>query len=147
MHSDVPVSRRCSVCSADKPLGEFHRRNDGYQRWCRQCRKTYDAAYHGGRREIRKAQKRARIARLVDWMRDLKKRPCADCGGLFHPAAMAFDHLPDLPKRLDVASLIRQGSIGLARAEMAKCEVVCANCHAVRTFVRREQARSVDPAA
>lgn len=135
------------MCSAIKPVSEFHRRENGYQRWCKQCRKTYDAAYHGGRREIRKAQKRVRIAQLVDWMRDLKKRPCADCGGLFHPAAMAFDHLPGMPKRLDIASLVRKGCVGLARTEIAKCEVVCANCHAVRTFLRREQARSVASAA
>ena len=25
--------------------------------------------------------------------------------------------------------------------EMAKCEIVCANCHAIRTFRRREEAR------
>jgi hypothetical protein len=86
------------------------------------------------------AQKRVRIARLVDWMRAEKSRPCTDCGGRFHPAAMTFDHLPGSDKRLDVANLIRRGSIGLARIE-AKCEVVCANCHAVRTFVRREQTR------
>ena len=122
--SDMPGMRGCSMCSAVKPVSEFHRRKDGYQRWCKQCRKTYDAVYHGGRREIRKAQKRLRIAQLVDWMRDLKKRPCADCGGRFHPAAMAFDHLPGMPKRLDIASLVRKGCIGLARMEIAKCEVV-----------------------
>jgi hypothetical protein len=74
-------------------------------------------------------------------MRGLKARPCADCGGRFHPAAMAFDHLPGSSKRLEIANLVRRGSIGLARVEIAKCEIVCANCHAIRTFLRREQAR------
>jgi hypothetical protein len=100
----------------------------------------YDTAYHARTREHRMAQKRARIADLVSWMRQLKSRPCADCGGLFHPAAMAFDHLPGTTKRLDISSLVRRGSIGLARAEIEKCELVCANCHAVRTFDRRAKA-------
>jgi hypothetical protein len=102
----------------------------------------YDAAYHQERRAVRMTQKRARIATLVAWMRELKSKPCADCGGCFHPAAMTFDHLPGSGKAADVADLVRRGSIGLARLEVAKCEVVCANCHAMRTFLRREQARS-----
>lgn len=147
MHTDLSAMRHCSMCEAIKPVSAFHRRGNGYQRWCKQCRKAYDAAYHGGRREIRMAQKRVRIAQLVAWMRALKDRPCADCGGRFHPAAMAFDHLPGMPKRLDIATLVLKGSVGLARTEIAKCEVVCANCHAVRTFDRREQVRSLAPAA
>jgi hypothetical protein len=55
---------------------------------------------------------------------------------------MAFDHLPGSSKRLEIANLVRRGSIGVARSEIAKCEVVCANCHAVRTFLRREQAQA-----
>jgi hypothetical protein len=85
MFLDMPRIRRCSMCSAVKPVSEFHRRMNGYQRWCKQCRKTYDPAYHGGRRESRKAQKRVRIAQLVDWMRDLKKRPCATAADCFIP--------------------------------------------------------------
>lgn len=134
-------TRRCGLCFASKPLTEFHRRGDRYQSWCKSCRKTYDAGYHAGRRELRMTQKRERIARLIEWMRQAKSKPCADCGGRFHPAAMQFDHLPGILKRLDVATLVRRGSIGLARAEIAKCEIVCANCHAMRTFMRRERAR------
>jgi len=74
-------------------------------------------------------------------MRDLKNKPCADCGGQFHPAAMTFDHLPGTTKRADVATLVIRSSISVARAEIAKCELVCANCHAIRTYERREQRR------
>jgi hypothetical protein len=74
-------------------------------------------------------------------MRELKSNPCVDCGGRFHPAAMAFDHLPGASKHLEIANLVRRGSIGLARLELQKCELVCANCHAVRTFNRRQPIR------
>lgn len=140
------VSRRCTLCGVLKPLAEFHRRGTGYQTWCKVCRKGYDARYHAGRRTLRIAQKRERVGYLVAWMRDLKSQPCADCGGRFHPAAMTFDHLPGTTKRAHIADLIRHGSIGLARAEIAKCEIVCANCHAVRTYLRRAQARAVSEA-
>jgi len=135
--------RRCTACGALKPLTEFHRRGTGYQTWCKACRKSHDAAYHAGRRSLRLVQKRGRIEFLVAWMREVKSQPCTDCRGRFHPAAMTFDHLPGTMKRGDVADLIRRGCIGLARAELAKCEIVCANCHAVRTFLRREAARAL----
>jgi len=37
-----------------------------------------------------------------------------------------------------------RGCIRLVREEIAKCVIVCANCHAVRTFVRREQQRAAN---
>jgi len=87
------------------------------------------------------AGKRRREAELVAWMRAVKSRPCADCGEQFHPAAMTFDHLPGTTKRSNLASLVARSSIKVARDEIAKCEVVCANCHAVRTYERRERGR------
>jgi hypothetical protein len=117
---------------------EFHRRGeDGYQSWCKSCRKDYDHAYHAATRPVRLAQKRARKTALVEWVRELKKRPCADCGGRFHPVAMHFDHLPGQQKEFDVGWAIRGYSRKRILAEIAKCDLVCANCHAVRTYERR----------
>jgi hypothetical protein len=63
------------------------------------------------------------------------ERVCVDCGYRAHPAALHFDHLPGSRKVF---------AVGRARctwdrieAEIAKCEVVCANCHAIRTEGRR----------
>lgn len=65
-----------------------------------------------------------------------KDRPCPDCGGKFPPEAMDFDHVID-GKRFTI------GQGGLARPEqelrdeVARCEVVCAPCHRLRTERRR----------
>lgn len=136
----VPV-RRCRLCYEQKPITQFHRRGSGYLHWCKACRKLYDASYYQQRRVEIIAGKRRREAELVSWMRALKGEPCADCGRLFHPAAMTFDHLPGTSKRADVATLVKRSSIRVAREEIAKCELVCANCHAIRTYERREQGR------
>ena len=63
--------------------------------------------------------------------------PCADCGVSYPPYVMQFDHLGE-DKDRDIATLTRS-PVSLARlmAEIAKCEVVCANCHAERTHKRR----------
>ena len=74
-------------------------------------------------------------------MRELKAGPCMDCGERFHPAAMTFDHRPGTEKVRDIATLAGRGLTGLFDQELAKCDLVCANCHAIRTFRRREEAR------
>jgi hypothetical protein len=136
------ATKRCVRCCETKPVGEFHRRGQGVQSWCKPCHREWDAKYHSERRHIRAAQKRARKQLLVAWLRDLKSsRPCADCGGYFHPAAMTFDHLPGRTKRDDVSNLLYAGYRQVVLDKIAKCELVCANCHAVRTF-DRERSRA-----
>ncbi len=71
-------------------------------------------------------------------MRDLKRAPCVDCGGSFPPWCMQFDHIDGAGvKRANVSLLVAQGYSEAAMVEeIAKCELVCANCHANRTYQR-----------
>ena len=129
----------CGRCGTTKSVDEFHRRGAGRQAWCKACVREWDAAYHQRMRSVRYVQRKQRHQRTLTWLSEYKRsRPCADCGGFFHPAAMTFDHLPGDVKRGDVSDLLCHGLIRSGVEEMAKCELVCANCHAVRTFVRRK---------
>lgn len=69
---------------------------------------------------------------------EAKSKPCADCGGTFDPFVMDLDHRPDEAKLCNVAAAITLG-LGEARLreEIAKCDVVCANCHRMRTLSRK----------
>jgi hypothetical protein len=49
---------------------------------------------------------------------------------------MAFDHLPGTLKVDDVSTLLRRKRKRLLIEEVKKCELVCANCHAVRSYKR-----------
>jgi CRISPR/Cas system-associated protein Cas10 (large subunit of type III CRISPR-Cas system) len=129
--------KRCGHCGTDRPLDDFHRRGRIRQAWCKTCRREYDAAYWQRTREARLQRRRARQAELERWHKDLKEStPCADCGRHFPHVAMHWDHLPGEQKRDDVSRLLHSGKVRLMRAEMAKCELVCATCHAVRTLQR-----------
>jgi formate-dependent nitrite reductase cytochrome c552 subunit len=75
-------------------------------------------------------------ARLLD---ELRSAPCADCGGRFPPCAMDFDHRDPATKRSAVTRLFGRAGVGRILAEAAKCDIVCANCHRLRTFDRRSQ--------
>lgn len=73
--------------------------------------------------------------------------PCSDCKMPYPPYVMQFDHLGEDKDRA-IAALI-QSPVSLARlqAEIDKCEMVCANCHAERTHQRRLMVagRGVEP--
>jgi hypothetical protein len=63
----------------------------------------------------------------------LKSRPCADCGVQYPPYVMDFDHLRDKKYNLGWAKNLAVDTI---LAEAAKCDVVCSNCHRIRTHGR-----------
>lgn len=71
-----------------------------------------------------------------EMLRSAKDKPCADCGGRFPTVCMEFDHRDPAEKLFVVASGLLRSHRAL-RAEMAKCDVVCSNCHRVRTAQQR----------
>ncbi len=67
-----------------------------------------------------------------------KSRPCTDCGGIFSVWQMDFDHVTG-EKLGGVGRMAIGASTEALLAEIAKCEVVCAVCHRIRTFSRKKQ--------
>jgi hypothetical protein len=76
---------------------------------------------------------RRRYERRRAYIESLKANPCADCGGTFPPECMDFDHLGDKFKNL---ARLMSYSLERIKEELAKCELVCANCHRIRTRKR-----------
>jgi len=78
-----------------------------------------------------------------DFVTELKlELGCVDCGYKGHAAALDFDHLPGFKKLAEVSALLREPRSVLL-AEIAKCEVVCANCHRIRTWKRNQERQPV----
>jgi hypothetical protein len=68
-------------------------------------------------------------------------QPCADCGVRYPHYVLDYDHRPGGQKRANVNVLVKRGAKEeVLLAEIAKCDLVCANCHRVRTFRRRQEA-------
>jgi len=65
------------------------------------------------------------------------KYGCADCGYNEHACALDFDHVRG-KKLFAIASYITLAWPRIEK-EIAKCEVVCANCHRIRTAQRRKK--------
>lgn len=62
-------------------------------------------------------------------MEAAKAHPCLDCHGSFPPECMDFDHVRG-EKLLDPS---RARSLPQFMAEIEKCELICSNCHRIRT--------------
>jgi mono/diheme cytochrome c family protein len=127
--------RRCGRCHRDLPLASFNRHRDGHQWWCRECYATYfrsKGQLHRDQSRSARTRRRKEARRFVDEY--AADRHCSDCGES-DAAVLEFDHLRG--KRGNVADLIRAGaSVRRLERELANCDVVCANCHRIRTATR-----------
>lgn len=133
--------KRCPRCKTTKPLTDFHKsrlRRDSVQSICIKCRAEIDRERYErtrgtqARRQTKREFKRSRS----DWLRSLKAgRPCTDCGKVLPPEAMQWDHRPGTEKIGDVSTLT---GLSMQRIldEIAKCDLVCTNCHIMRTASR-----------
>ena len=100
----------------------------------RPSQRTYNVEYYARNRDLELQRVRVRQAGMVELLRDLRRVPCADCGGRFKPHQMDFDHRDPSTKAFNVmtgrAMLMPTRKV---LAEVAKCDIVCVNCHRVRT--------------
>jgi len=84
-------------------------------------------------RRIASNVQRAKTRQLVN---QIKNSPCIDCGLLYEPVCMDFDHLDTTTRYCMEFSQLR-GSTNKILEEIKKCELVCSNCHRVRTYERK----------
>lgn len=101
-------------------------------------RKEQNQRYYQKNKEAQRARVAAQKAANREYVRTLKEStPCSDCSKIYPWYVMDYDHLPEFEKRMDVSQLVANGySIESIDREIAKCELVCANCHRIRTYNR-----------
>lgn len=124
--------RICHRCRKARPPSMFYeamearasaKRGRTVRHACRECQRDANARKTAGRREFVRRYK--------------VEHGCADCGlRSEHSEIFDFDHRPGEAKVKGVAALITSGPQSALEAEMAKCDLVCANCHRIRTHHR-----------
>ena len=129
------MRKQCSGCASKKLVSQFPFKNKTkgtrYSR-CKDCVNTYNRGHYQANKRyyVEKAAKYKQ--RLYEELREYKERtPCHDCGTKFPHYVMDFDHLRDKTK--EVSQLVGYGRRRLWD-EIKKCDLVCANCHRIRTF-------------
>lgn len=106
---------------------------------CRPCRSEYNREWYAKNKQkhVSNVAKNNEAYKERNWkiINDARSKPCLDCNGEFLPFQMDFDHTSD-DKEYNVTQMATFSEAALI-AEIAKCEVVCANCHRLRTYNRR----------
>lgn len=126
--------------NVELPISQFNRNSskiDGLDTYCRECRRDYNRRYYqtkAGRKEKVRAladESKRKIKEYV--IIYLSTHPCVDCGES-DPVVLEFDHRETSNKIDSVAKIVSSSfSIQKVIAEIAKCDVRCANCHRRKT--------------
>lgn len=94
---------------------------------------TYRQEYYRKNKEAELARNKAGREKFIEYARSLKEVPCMDCGIAYPYYVMQFDHRNPADKTAGMDKIMKSGSYDKLDAEVAKCDVVCANCHMERT--------------
>ncbi len=130
-------TKKCTKCSKEKPLGDFHtysKSKDGKYTQCKECaykanKQTYFRT--SGKRNKYIIERRRKIAnKRLEYLISLNLK-CERCG-FDHIAALDFHHLVPENKKYVISNLRWSGcSEKTFREEIKKCIVLCSNCHRI----------------
>ncbi len=135
--------KTCGTCNTEKPFSAFNKnatKKDGLQTLCRECSAKISHTYYKGNKEkhisvVNERNSRMKAANKAYALEYLQTHPCVNCNNKDY-RVLDFDHVRGV-KRMNVAALLAGGySLDTLKAEIAKCEIRCKNCHAIVTYER-----------
>lgn len=139
--------RQCGKCKKNLPFAEFYIRKTGeragkYYEKCKKCfllrGRDYYHKNQSRQLELAKLRKQKYIKARMEFLAELKNKGCIDCGKIYPPYVMDFDHRDGTIKISSISNLAihKTSNLEKIKAEIAKCDLVCANCHRIRTYDR-----------
>jgi len=89
-------------------------------------------------RNKKKIYQRSRkaIDRKREYAKKAKEKPCVDCKIKYPWYVMDFDHKKGEEKDSAISQLVWKRGLKKLKQEIKKCDVVCSNCHRIRTYKR-----------
>lgn len=139
-------SKVCKICNTEKPLSSFNKRKLSNNRMstrceCKTCAYELKTVYREKNKDYLAKRRLKRGQEAAEWFESYKdNKQCADCGETFRYWMLDYDHREDklykpghLKKTLKSRETIMK--------ELAKCDLVCSNCHRIRTWKRQQEAK------
>ena len=129
--------RECARCRAEKEDAEFVNspKRGSTRSTCCECTKKIKHERYEKDRRRRILESRARRKIMNLYVDELKRKPCTDCKNTFHPYVMDFDHVRGVKVKC-ISRMRGNRTEQEILEEVAKCDLVCSNCHRMRTLRR-----------
>lgn len=142
--AETILQKNCSKCHRTLSIENFQikiKSKGTRQSHCRDCKNDYNRA-HYSKNKLNYIERNRRQRKIIGQkVRELKNAPCTDCGNTFPYYVMEYDHLSPQNKTCEIGRMARSDFKAI-KAEIAKCDLVCANCHKARTHLRRLATKS-----
>jgi hypothetical protein len=125
--------KTCTKCKVEKELTDFAKSKDKIMSWCKSCtnirnRERYknDPKHKANIQKHTSSYQERNRQFVIDY---LNQHPCP-CGQT-NILTLQFDHLSD--KEWNISAKIHDCSLENLKKELDKCQVLCANCHSIKT--------------
>lgn len=126
--------KTCTGCKVEKDIDSFSKNptnKDGRNYKCKSCQSKYLKKHYAKNKQYyidksKESKDKYRIAKNKI-IAEAKKDGCVKCGEK-HPATLDFHHVDEANKSFTISRRYSKG-IQALKDEIAKCIVLCSNCH------------------
>ena len=128
--------KKCIKCNIEKSKNNFASKKVKNKNWlqpyCKACQKIYRKDHYIVNRQKYIDKAKAWRKKEKEAVRILKDKPCMDCKIKYPYYIMQFDHRGN--KKFTISQYVGGRATATIIREIKKCDIVCANCHAERTW-------------
>lgn len=120
----------CQKCNEEKNTGDFTKdksRSDGLHIMCKVCKRAVDRERHSKYKDKSAARWKNRAEQVATVIKNAKSGGCVKCNETFS-GCLEFHHTEPAGKDFTIANNMNR-NIDVILAEIAKCVVLCGNCH------------------
>jgi hypothetical protein len=144
------MEKYCSTCKQTKLCSAFNKnryRKDGLQVRCRDCDKARSKQrYQGEYKDYYIAKSQETLAARRQWFEDYKKDKCCSRCGDLRWYVLEFHHRDGVDKEDEISRMVfNKRSVDKIMLEIAKCDLVCANCHRELHHMQKQTGGSTPP--
>lgn len=133
----------CCICNAEKDILNFSpdkKSKDGLRSYCKECMNDYTLTKNKTKKYRKKVKERHTQRKQI--LSEIKEnKSCMDCGVFYPACVMDFDHIK---KKYRNVSTMFKNSLDSIKKEITKCELVCSNCHRIRTYNRTHKKKIIN---
>lgn len=130
--------KTCSICAKSKEICEFNKKGKNRQSCCKDCQKGYYKKWYSKNKELVKKRcsknRNKHKKEIIKYLGEiLTKAKCELCNNSdFY--CLEFDHFKD--KKNNISTLLsNKYTLNTIKKEIAKCRILCSNCHRKFTHI------------